>query len=208
MTHKILLPNGDYVCRASVRAWTPKEEANEEMMAARKTFMTRVHDALGPACVINDFDDVEELTPEFEYYADEDETGFEGTPDEPLPPTPEVGDNYVGARLNLPRGDGQAMGRVVKRARNNDGNTIGRAHQNPILDTREYVAEFEDGTTSELAANVIAQSMYAQCDPDGNTYLLFDSIVGHRKGTSALSAEDQFITNEKGRKYVRKSTAG
>ena len=39
--------------------------------------------------------------------------------------------------------------------------------------------EFEDGTTSELAANVIAQSMYAQCDPDGNTYVLFDSIVNH-----------------------------
>ena len=27
-----------------------------------------------------------------------------------------------------------------------------------------------------LSAKDIAQSMYAQCDPDGNTYFLFDSI--------------------------------
>ena len=155
MTHKVLLPNGDYLCRQSVCAWTPAEEANESMLAARKDFMKRVYDSLGPACQPGDFDE-EDLTPDFEYYADESEDGFEGTPDETLPPTPEAGDNYVGARVRLPRGnDEEAMGRVVKRARGSDGETIGRANQNPILDTREYVVEFEDGTQAELAANVI-----------------------------------------------------
>ena len=42
------------------------------------------------------------------------------------------------------------------------------ANENPILDTRGYVVEFEDGEQAELAANTIYQSMYAQCDPDGN----------------------------------------
>ena len=37
-----------------------------------------------------------------------------------------------------------AQGRVTKRLRNNDGNPVGRANANPILDTREYVVEFDD----------------------------------------------------------------
>ena len=72
-----------------------------------------------------------DLTPEFEYYANEVEDGFEGTPDEikeaPYP-TPEASDNYVGSRLQLPRGQGLARGRVLKRAHENDDNVIGRAN--------------------------------------------------------------------------------
>ena len=99
------------------------------------------------------------MTPQFEHYADGDEGDFEGAPDQ-LPPTPEAGNNYVGARLRLPQGTSESMGRVTKRLRDGDGNPIGRANENPILDTREYVVEFDDGTQTELAANVIAQSMY------------------------------------------------
>ena len=55
--------------------------------------------------------------------------------------------------------------RVLKRARDNYDNVIGRANENPILDTRGYIVEFEDGEQAELAANTIAQSMYDQCDP-------------------------------------------
>ena len=43
-----------------------------------------------------------------------------------------------------------------------DGNPIGRADANPILDTREYIVEFEDGDEAELNANLIAEAMYAQ----------------------------------------------
>ena len=57
---------------------------------------------------------------------------------------------------------------MLKHAHVNDDNVIGRANENPILDTRGYVVEFEDGEQAELAANTIAQSMYDQCDPDGN----------------------------------------
>ena len=57
LTHNILLPHGDYLCRTSVRAWTPKEEAQPEMLEARKSCMTRVHDALGPACEVGDFEE-------------------------------------------------------------------------------------------------------------------------------------------------------
>ena len=67
--------------------------------------------------------------------------------------------------------------RVCKRACDNDGIPIGRANENPILDSSEYVVEFKDNTEEKLAANAIDQSMYAQCDSDGNTYVLFDYIT-------------------------------
>ncbi len=46
-----------------------------------------------------------------------------------------------------------------------------------------------DGQTTELAANVIAQNMFAQCDSEGNQYLLLAGIVDHRKDTSAVEKD-------------------
>jgi hypothetical protein len=37
---------------------------------------------------------------------------------------------------------------------------MGRAHENPIFDTREYGVEFEDGEETDLLAKNIAQSMH------------------------------------------------
>ena len=59
-------------------------------------------------------------------------------------------------------------GKATKGAYDNDGNPVGRANNNPMLDAREYAVEFGDGTESELFEYDIAQSMYAQYDPDGN----------------------------------------
>jgi hypothetical protein len=51
-------------------------------------------------------------------------------------------------------------GRVTARKRNRNGNTIGRANDNPILDTRSYIVDFDDGDQTELTANKIAESLY------------------------------------------------
>ena len=69
------------------------------------------------------------------------------------------------------------LGRVTKRARDSDGNPLGTAHETSILDTRQYIVEFNDGDEAELSANVIANNMYSQCDPDGNQYFLLDSLI-------------------------------
>ena len=98
--------------------------------------------------------------------------------------------------------------RAVKRTRDNGGNVVDRAHDNPILDTRKYVVEFEGGEEAELTANVIAESMYAQCDPDGNLYVMFDSIVDYRKSTTALCKADQTAVRQDGRTFMRRSTKG
>ena len=145
----------------------------------------------------------------FEKYEEGD--GAEGTPDAPpqeLEPTPDLPtDTYLNASIVLPRGDKLVRGKVVSRKRDVDGNPIGREHQNPILDSRQYEVEFPDGEVTELTANVIAERMYAQCDKDGNDLLLLDSFVDYRKSERAMSLQDQQITVN-GRSCLKRSTAG
>ena len=70
---------------------------------------------------------------------------------------------------------------------------IGRSNGNPILDTCLYEVEFPGGEMTELAANIIAELMYVQCDADGNECLSLAAFIDHRKSSSALSVEDQKI---------------
>ena len=56
---------------------------------------------------------------------------------------------------------------------------IGFAHKQPALDIHIYEVHFTDGCSKELAANVIDEVVYAQCDLDGNEYVLLDSILNY-----------------------------
>jgi hypothetical protein len=78
-------------------------------------------------------------------------------------------DKHLNAELIFDVGTGnERKGRVVKRAKGTSGEPIGRAHSNPLFDTREYVVEFTDGSTENYFANVIAKCMYTQVDSEGN----------------------------------------
>ena len=46
---------------------------------------------------------------------------------------------------------------------------------------------------TELVANIISESMYAQCDVNGNGYLLLEAFINHQKNGPALSVEDQKV---------------
>ena len=106
----------------------------------------------------------------------------------------------------LLRGGVKARGRVTKHVRDNDGNLMGHSTPKPILDSRHYVVEFEEGTETELTANTITQSIYAQYDPDGNQYLMLDSVIDFCRRTTALCYSDQnFVKN--GHTYRRRSAA-
>jgi hypothetical protein len=55
-------------------------------------------------------------------------------------------DQYLSAEFVVNRDGDMATAKVIKRAKDNNGNPIGKKHSNPLLDTREYECELEDGT--------------------------------------------------------------
>jgi hypothetical protein len=62
----------------------------------------------------------------------------------------DVYDRYLGAELNINRGDGEIRGRVVKRARGNNGEFIGRSHNNLLIDSREIGLTFRMETRRSM----------------------------------------------------------
>ena len=113
----------------------------------------------------------------------------------------------ISAELLLPKGDVLLPAKVIGRKRDNDGNPVGVAHPNPIIDTRVYEVIFRDGHVEEYAANVIAENMYVQVDAEGNQFALLQEIIGHRKDNTALNVEDMYVQGTKNLS-MKKSTKG
>ncbi len=99
-------------------------------------------------------------------------------------------------------------GRVTSRKRDKDYNPIGLANSNPILNTREYTFTFDDGDETVLNANLFAEAMYAQCNPNRNQYVLLDSIIDHRQLDAAIRPSDQKVVRPDGRTHLKHSTIG
>jgi hypothetical protein len=71
-------------------------------------------------------------------------------------------DKYLNIELILDVGtNNERRGHVVKRSQGPDGRPVGRAHANPLFDTREYDVELFDGSRERYQANVIAENMFA-----------------------------------------------
>jgi hypothetical protein len=114
----------------------------------------------------------------------------------------------VGAEVNLQICGRLQAGKVVRRARSNDGKVTGTSNPNPILTQECMKSSFQMGPAAEYSANVIAENMFAQCDPDGNQFRLMDKIVDFKSdSSSAVKFADRFVTVN-GWQYHRKSTAG
>jgi hypothetical protein len=47
-------------------------------------------------------------------------------------------------------------------------------------DIHIYNLQFPDGHTDSYAANIIAEIVYAQVNPEGNKFLLLQEIIDHR----------------------------
>ena len=107
--------------------------------------------------------------------------------------SPETMDTYVGSEIQLPNGDGFIAARVVKRARDNNGNPIGRSHSNPILDTCLYEVKQANGARREIQANVILENMFAQADLEGRQFMLLNKIVSHKSDGTAIKKGNKYI---------------
>ena len=118
--------------------------------------------------------------PEYELYEDDDGDGISHSKECNDEPTHITNDTCIGAEVVFPKGNDMVSGTVMSRVKDFEGEPIGKADKNPILDTRVYNVEFSDGENVELGANIIAECLYAQCDIEGNQYRLMDHIVDHR----------------------------
>jgi len=127
--------------------------------------------------------------------------------------TPDVfDDTYLRMEIALPRGGGDQedvqFAKVSKRLRDKEERPIGVAHDNPLLDTREYEVEFLDGHQKSLSANIIAQHMFSQVDEEGHRHLLLDDIIDFRKNETAIDKEDAFVEMANGVRRRRYTTQG
>jgi hypothetical protein len=96
------------------------------------------------------------------------------------------------------------MAKVIGRKHNADGNFIGRAHKNPLLDSRVYEIEFLDSECQEVSYNLLAEHLLSQVDEEGNQFQLFKEIVDHRKDPKlAVEKDDQFYV-QNGRQLKKK----
>jgi hypothetical protein len=122
--------------------------------------------------------------------------------------TPEAYDEYLTAEVLLPNGGEVTRAKVTGCKRDAEGNPVGRRHNNPMLDSREYEVEFPDGATDVFTANTIAESMYSQIDGDGHTFLLMSEITDHKTDGTAVSKDDGLETMRNGQQRPRHTTRG
>ena len=227
MTYYILQKNGTVVSRSTVSRVTDVELMTTNVKTACQEFDRQIADRLRdenhviPPDVDAGGDMPRDWTiiPELDQGDPDYEQEFQAAMSDPTIPevddikevTPDTAtDPYLNVEIALPRSDDPEWrcGRVVKRAKGIDGEPVGTANDNPMLDTRVYEVEFPDGHLEELAANTIAECMYAQVDSEGHRHVLLDEIVDHRKTPDALPMDDAFITQPNGVQKRRKTTAG
>ena len=206
MSFYVLRSNGTVVVRNTLRSLTHDEWHNDAERQERSTFLTGIHESLGPAFAESDLDTdsphlVSAITPEFDPYEPEAEPPEADDFDE------DAYDAYISAQVMLPRGDRMEMANVRKRKRDDNGNPIGRHNANPILDTRMYEVEFPDGDVAAYTANIIAENLYSQVDEEGKQYLMLDCIVDHKSDGTATTKDGQWHTVN-GRRCLKRTTKG
>ena len=137
--------------------------ANPDGIKARDEFDTDIEEKLAPAASAKYFEsDPEIVTPTLDWYKDIEEHQTHMSEVDGI--TPEAMENYIGAEIMIYHGDTVAQESVRPRKRDVEVNTIGSANSNLIIDTQNYQVEFKDGIMIAYSTNVIAESMYAQCD--------------------------------------------
>ena len=208
MTARILQENGHVIYTGTHQPLTQEEKDSHSKQRIWDNINNNICNRLGEPVtnVMLAEANIDTETPTFELYEDNSDDPHGHTPDiDDM--MPEEADNYVGASVTLPIEGDRRADKVTRRARDREGNLVGTSNPMPILDTQLYKVEFIDSCTVEFSANAIAEHMYAQCDPDGNQYLLLDAITDHQKDSSAVLNVDWYITVN-GRQHHRKTMTG
>jgi hypothetical protein len=172
MTYWILTESGTVIARSTVQHITISDMATDAMKTRVQTFDTNLTAHLaddnfavhlpGHVFYLQD-EDVDDIAaslahiPTAAEYGDmlqtekleADDTEFESF------------DKYIGAEFFVNDNGESVPAKVVKRARDDAGNPIGKHHSNPLMDTRAYDCELGDGTVYRYSANVITENIFA-----------------------------------------------
>ena len=121
-------------------------------------------------------------------------------------------DEFIGANVVIPGstpGIEPVIAVIKGRKRDHDGNVIGRANANPILDSRIYELQFPDGRVEDYAMNVIIENLMAQTDANGIDIGIFQEIVDVRTDKDiAVQKGEAAYTTFNGRKKPVVTTKG
>jgi hypothetical protein len=206
MCYWIINEKGNVLARTTVQHVPEIDLKTDQLKAKAETFEKALNDRLNDANFVAENAESEGFYMEDVTYDDDEMEEVNAVEQDDY--TDDAYDQYVGAELLLPHGDQMVHGKVIKRARGEDGNPIGKRNMNPILDTREYEVELSDGSIAEYAANVIAENLYSQVDSEGRQYLILNEIVDHSQDASAISKDQGFYTSYNGNQIRRKTTKG
>ena len=210
MCGKVLTAKGKIIHRTSI--WPIKKETrlDDGFKEASAAYTTQLTAALGNRMAgiplaEDEHDEYGDETPTFEAYEDDEQSDVRVPEADDY--APDAYDKLISAKVILPVGDNNQKGTVRKRKRDEDGKMIGRASNNPYMDTTLYEVEFDDGLVQTYAANIIAENIFEQLDDEGNVYKLIDEITGHKSDNSAIPISDgEFQLN--GRTHKKRTTKG
>ena len=201
MAIKILKDNGKLVVRSTVRSLTTDKIMDLVQANKRQDFDKALKDALGEPLTEEDLaGDPDYETPEMEPYDDADD-GKTPLVQDINKVDADTCDQYVEAQVELSDGDKIQTGKVVGRKHGPDEEANFIANTNPILDTRTYDVDFPNGNITEYSTNVIAENMFAQCNMEGNQFVLMAAFVDHKKDSRAVEVAYRFI--QKGSNRLR-----
>ena len=103
--------------------------------------------------------------------------------------------------LTLDRGgDRPKLLGVKKRLKDANRRPIRLGNKNPILSSIMYEFEYCDRYVTAMAANVIAENLFAQIYQEGNIFLLIDYIIDTRTDGTPKLQQDVFVVTNNGTK--------
>jgi len=191
LTYWVLKENGQVISRSTVIPMKEedKQRYKEDMERLQKVVLEKYTDYDPDNLQLEDNDDMEDpITSDGNNSGDHnDKSGEPGDGGPKEDETKDEQDQVEGPTLfyqpevYMPHGENYEIAKVLGRKRDADGNYIGKANENPALDTRVFTVRFPDGDEKDIAYNVVAEHLFSQVDEYGNQYHIYKDIINHRK---------------------------
>ena len=90
----------------------------------------------------------------------------------------------------------------------NEANLIGVLNTNPILNTRVYKVDYEDGYRQALKANFIAENIFSQVEEQERRHRLLYSVIYVRDNGQKVNEKEVFIISHNGNKTQKHTSRG